>query len=58
MIAFDNRQSKLHHPPRVLLHAIPRRKRKRASEGVGEGERGVVVWVVEVLEGGVMEQES
>lgn len=29
MIAFDNRQSKLHHPPRVLLRAILMRKRKR-----------------------------
>lgn len=27
MIAFDNRQSKLHHPPRVLLYAILWRNR-------------------------------
>jgi len=34
MIAFDNRQSKLHHPPRVLAYAILWRMRKR---GVGLG---------------------
>lgn len=34
MIAFDNRQSKLHHPPRVLLYAILWRKRKRGGRGL------------------------
>lgn len=34
MIAFDNRQSKLHHPPRVLLYAILCRKRKRREGGL------------------------
>ena len=34
MIAFDNRQSKLHHPPRVLLYAILWRKGKRGGRGV------------------------
>lgn len=38
MIAFDNRQSKLHHPPRVLLYAILWRKRKRGGRGVKRGE--------------------
>lgn len=35
MIAFDNRQSKLHHPPRVLLYAILWRKRKRKRKRGG-----------------------
>lgn len=40
MIAFDNRQSKLHQPPRVLLCAILWRKRKaRGRDG------GSHVWV-------------
>lgn len=49
MIAFDNRQSKLHHPPRVLLYAILWRNRKRGRVGVKREMEGVNVWV-EVIE--------
>lgn len=46
MIAFDNRQSKLHHPPRVLLYAILRRKRKRGGRVGGlRGRDGESQWV-------------
>lgn len=45
MIAFDNRQSKLHHPPRVLLYAILWRKRKRGGRGLRVGGGGSHVWV-------------
>lgn len=45
MIAFDKRQSKLHHPPRVLLHTILWRKRKRGGSRLrgGDGRRWVGV---------------
>lgn len=49
MIAFDNRQSKLHHPPRVLLYAILWRNRTTVwlcvCACVWEEMEGVSVWV-------------
>lgn len=55
MIAFDNRQSKLHHPPRVLLCAILWRKRKRRGRGLRGRDGGSHVWVGWV--GGIGERE-
>lgn len=49
MIAFDNRQSKLHHPPRVLLYAVLWRNRTTVwlcvCACVWEEMEGVSVWV-------------
>lgn len=60
MIAFDNRQSKLHHPPRVLLYAILWRNRTTVwlcvCACVWEEMEGVSVWVDRWVRG--LEKES
>lgn len=51
MIAFDNRQSKLHHPPRVLLYANLWRRKKTGGRGLREGWREPACgWMEEVVE--------
>lgn len=58
MIAFDNQQSKLHHPPRVLLCGILRRKTERREGGGLRGRDGDSMWVGAWMDGwGIGERE-